>query len=540
MLLPLLSIGVGLSAVFTFTFQLSQRSDSDVAQNEPVPGNYSGPLRPQVHFSPPINFMNDPNGCFLDANGTWHLYYQYNPTDLVAGNQHWGHATSKDLYHWENQQIAIFPDNDTEQIFTGSAVIDVNNTSGFFPNQDNGVVAIYTVNNAVSETQDIAYSLDGGYTFTKFEGNPVISLDPPSTQFRDPKVIRHGDNWVMVVSYATDFTIGIFTSPDLKSWTHASNFSHHGLLGLQYECPNLVEIPFAHSSDSIYLLIVSINPGAPQGGSITQYFPGHFNGTHFEPVDGVARIADFGKDNYAGQFFYGSDSSSPVFIAWSSNWQYGQVVPTGTLEGWRSSMSLPRQISIANVTGTGWDLLSVPYNIPSIFLSQLGNSSNLGNGNLEVNYGSLPSGAVYFQVNVSNASGGGTLNFTFSSSKTRESVKGGFFFDGDFWLDRGGTTGFDNPFFTDKFSTSNPVVSGMFTLEVVIDRTILEVFLDYGRNSATTTFFPTSPLDTLVISTEGLGDAVEVSVVVWGLKDAWAAMTATDGIVHGNVTTPSE
>jgi len=139
----------------------------------------------------------------------------------------------------------------------------------------------------------------------------------------------------MVVSYAQDFVIGIFTSPDLKTWTHASNFSHHGLLGLQYECPNLVSIPVAGSDESMYVLAISINPGAPLGGSITQYFPGSFNGTHFTPVDNAARIADFGKDNYAGQFFYDiSDNQDPVFIAWSSNWQYCQEVPTGESEGW--------------------------------------------------------------------------------------------------------------------------------------------------------------------------------------------------------------
>jgi beta-fructofuranosidase len=262
--------------------------DAGVPMGTPVPGDYTGALRPQIHFSPPKDFMNDPNGCFRDANGTWHLYYQCmsylslrillhvltshqdNPTSTVAGNQHWGHATSQDLYTWENQQIAIYA-TENSQIFSGSAVIDVNNTSGFFPNQTNGVVAIYTLNTATSQTQEIAYSIDGGYTFQNYSGNPVITLDPPSTQFRDPKVIRYEDSWVMVVSYARDYVIGFFKSPDLKNWTHASNFSHHGLLGLQYECPNLVKMPVANSTESMYVLAISINPGAPQGGSITQY-----------------------------------------------------------------------------------------------------------------------------------------------------------------------------------------------------------------------------------------------------------------------------
>jgi beta-fructofuranosidase len=197
----------------------------------PVAGDYSGALRPQVHFSPPRGFMNDPNGLFKDAEGTFHLYYQYNPTELVAGNQHWGHATSKDMYSWTNQKIALFPATPKEGIFSGSAVIDTNNTSGFFPNQTNGVVAIYTLNTPEEQTQNIAYSIDNGFTFTKYSGNPVISIN--STQFRDPQVTWHAETqkWVMVVAYSTEWTIGIFTSPNLRKWTHASNFTHYGLLG---------------------------------------------------------------------------------------------------------------------------------------------------------------------------------------------------------------------------------------------------------------------------------------------------------------------
>lgn len=219
----------------------------------------------------------------------------------------------------------------------------MNNTSGFFPNQTNGVVAFYTLNTALQQTQDLAYSTDGGYTYTKYADNPLISIN--STQFRDPKVIWHAptQKWVMVVSYAQDFVIGIFTSGNMRNWTHASNFSHHGLLGLQYECPNLVEMPMENSSETMYVLAVSINPGAPQGGSIMQYFPGTFNGADFTPVDGAARIADFAKDNYAGQFFYGlPGTEDQISIAWASNWQYTDNTPTGD-EGWRSSMSLPRQ-----------------------------------------------------------------------------------------------------------------------------------------------------------------------------------------------------
>lgn len=424
-------------------------------------------------------------------------------------------------------------------------MIDTNNTSGFFPNQTNGVVAIYTLNTVEAQVQEIAYSYDNGYTFEKYSGNPVLVTEPLSTEFRDPKVIRYGDTWVMVVAYSQDFTVGIFTSPDLKSWTHASNFSHHGLLGLQYECPNLVSIPSA-TGQKEWLLVVSINPGAPMGGSITQYFPGSFNGTHFEAVDGAARIMDFGKDSYAGQFFYGEpENEDPVFIAWSSNWQYCQTVPTAEKEKWSSTMGVARRLHLENVTRMGWDLIQSPADLTTILGSVLAENGNLGNGSILLDYSSLQSKAVYFQCNVTNLPNTtvsqGTLNFTISSSSTRESISGGFFLgsDNSFFLSRQKVLGFaeTNPFFTDKFSVSNPLnADGTFTLEGIIDRSILEVFLDGGRNSGTMTFYPEGELDTLEIRTGELNDGVGVSLRVWGLKSTWVSQESVDGIVYGNLT----
>ncbi|ESZ98017.1 glycoside hydrolase family 32 protein [Sclerotinia borealis F-4128] len=503
---------------------------SNVPTDAPIPGNYTGALRPQFHYSPPQNFMNDPNGLFRDADGVYHLYYQYNPTGIVAGNQHWGHATSKDLYNWTNQKIALYPENSDEGIFSGSAVVDVNNTSGFFPDQNNGVVAIYTLNTPQTQTQNIAYSIDGGYTFEKYANNPVI----PSTsnQFRDPYVIWFEDHWVMVVAYSTAFEIGIFTSPDLKEWTASSNISHHGLLGLQYECPNLIPIPVANGAgdENMFLLIISINPGAPLGGSTTQYFPGTFNGTHFVPIDSATRLTDFVKDNYAGQFFHGIPADEdPVFLTWVSNWQYAGDVPTGQLEGWRSSMSLPRRTHLENVAGAGWTLVSYPYDMTPLYndTTSLAANENLGNGNLSANYASLPSGAIYISCTLTTTPNhtidGGTLNFIFTSSLTGESISGGIFLGGDtsFWLSRHNMHGFGetNPFFTDKFSIANPSnTAGTFTLDVVVDRSILEVFLDGGRSSGSMTFFPEGVLDRVEVSTQGLAAEVKVDAKIWGLQ----------------------
>ncbi|KAF2667489.1 beta-fructofuranosidase [Microthyrium microscopicum] len=483
-----------------------------VPTGTPIAGNYSGQLRPQIHFSPPKDFMNDPNGMFLDGNGTYHLYYQYNPTGTVAGNQHWGHATSTDLYTWINQPIALYPTDNQTFVFSGSAVVDTNNTSGFFPGQDNGVVAIYTLahynadGTAGPQTQNIAYSLDGGFTFIPYDKNPIIPST--SSQFRDPKVIWFEDHWVAVVSYAVEFTIGFYTSPNLRDWTHASNFTPHGLLGLQYECPNLVSMPIRDSSGtktgSAWVFQISINPGAPLGGSIAEYFPGNFNGTHFTPYDPVARIADFGKDNYAGQFFYGiPEADDAISIAWASNWQYSQSVPTGPLEGWRSSMSLPRRNYLTNITRVGVVMASTPYDLSPVLGGVIASNSSLENGSLTVDYCKVSSNAVWLSINATGINSTlltsmSTVNFTFSSATTNESVSGGFYFaaDSHFFLDRGKTKGFENPFFTDKVSTTD-IVGNSWSAEVVIDRSILEVFLDGGTRSATQTFFSNEPLTKL-------------------------------------------
>ncbi|KAI6782739.1 uncharacterized protein J7T54_000882 [Emericellopsis cladophorae] len=523
----------------------------DVPTGVPIVGDYGGQYRPQAHFSPPEYFMNDPNGMFLDDNGTWHLYYQYNPTDPVAGNQHWGHATSKDLYHWENQPIALFPPANDTFVFSGSAVTDPNNTSGFFPNQTNGVVAVYTLaqyfpTEPGPQTQAIAYSLDGGYSFVPYEGNPVIPSE--SSQFRDPKVIWYEDHWVMSIAYTQEFAIGIFTSPDLKEWTAASNFTHHGLIGLQYECPNMIRMPYmdedGERQDDMWLMYVSINPGAPVGGSIGQYFPGTFNGTHFEAVDAVARIADFGKDNYAGQFFYGlPEEELPVSIAWASNWQYTNLVPTAD-EGWRSAMSLPRRNYLTKTKRIGWKLISEPYDLSPVLGRELAANETMGNGSTTVDFSQVESNAVYWEANVtgipdSGIPGSATLNFTFVSPQSGEFVRGGYYFGGDnpFFVDRGGAQGFDNVFFTDKFSTNSLIEGDSWSMSGIMDRSILEVFVNGGVDSATNTFFTTQPLTHLIVSAGDLVEGMEVSLRVHALESAWASMAdEDDGLVYGNQT----
>ncbi|TBU30079.1 glycosyl hydrolase [Dichomitus squalens] len=496
--------------------------------------------RPQVHFSPPEGFMNDPNGLFVDAQGTYHLYYQYNPTGILAGNQHWGHATSKDLFHWFDQPIAIYPPDAESQVFSGSVVIDVKNTSSFFPDQSDGVVAIYTLNTPGAQVQEIAYSRDGGYTFTPFEGNPVI--DGQSTQFRDPKVVWHAETqrWIMVVAYAQEFIVAIYTSPDLKTWTHASDYSHHGLLGLQYECPNLVRVPVRDAVGApqteydMYVLTLSINPGAPLGGSTTQYFPGNFDGTQFTPVDGATRLADFAKDNYAAQFFYGTpEGEDALSLGWASNWQYTEATPTAR-EGWRGVMTLPRRSFLTRNSREGWVLVSLPVELSPVLCPgpiRVTREHLGGDMRFEADLRAVKSGAYHFEIVLPTFSRTATearLTFELSNSASGESVSGGWLFalggDCHFYLDRGRTHGFDHPLFTDGFSTS-VVAPGegdyTWTLSAVFDRSILEVFVNGGAASATMTVFPEGRLTMLAVRTAGIPEDVLVNVVVHGLKSVW-------------------
>ena len=471
----------------------------------------------------------------------------------MAGNQHWGHATSQDLYNWTNQPIAIFPGGPTEGIFSGSAVIDSNNTSGFFPDQNNGVVAIYTLHTPERQTQDIAYSYDNGFSFIKYEGNPVIPSN--STQFRDPKVIWYEptSRWIMVVAYPVDFEIGIFSSPNLIDWTPESNITHIGLTGLQYECPNMVEMHVDGSEDgeTHWVLLLSINPGAPLGGSITEYFIGDFNGTHFVPLDATTRFTDFAKDNYAGQFFYGIGADKDqVSINWASNWQYTNIVPTAGEEvgdGFRSVMSVARGHYLKELPRQGLALVSYPFNIFSVVESELAYNESLGNGSVVVDYSDVQSGALYFEANITGLTNGdsldGTLNFRFLSSASGESISGGTYISsGDVWLDRGHTDGFSNPFFTEKFSQTGLYREelGEWRISGIIDRSIIEIFLNEGELGASSVFFPNSPLDIMALSVEGLNEKATASVGVWSLRAVWEEKGDLSGIVVGNVTEGAE
>lgn len=322
---------------------------------------YSETYRSKYHFSPPQAWMNDPNGLVY-YQGEYHLFYQYYPDGMVWGPMHWGHAVSKDMLHWEHLPIALYPDV-LGYIFSGSVVVDWNNSSGFGTANQPPLVAIYTYHDPKGEaegalnfqTQGIAYSLDKGRTWTKYKGNPVLP-NPGIKDFRDPKVLWDNDRERWVMSLAVKDRIAFYTSNNLIDWTHQSDFGTTlGAHGGVWECPDLFPLTDANGATH-WVLLVSINPGGPQGGSATQYFIGDFDGVKFTPQDSKTRWMDWGSDNYAGVTFSDIPNSDGrrILMGWMSNWDYANKVPTTP---WRSTMTLPRVLGL-NTDPNGMQILT--------------------------------------------------------------------------------------------------------------------------------------------------------------------------------------
>ena len=307
--------------------------------------------RPQFHFTPARNWMNDPNGL-LYYKGKYHLFFQHNPHEIIWGNMSWGHAVSDDLYNWQELPVAI-ECTPTTGIFSGSAVVDHNNTSGFGTAENPPIVAIFTEhqNDESNQSQCLAYSLDEGMTFTKYQANPVLNINQPN--FRDPKVQWIDGQWIMTIALANEFKISFYSSPNLKDWTHLSNFGPAAETGGVWECPDLIHI------DSKWVLVVSLNPGGYQVGSGTQYFIGQWTGKEFIADDTETRWLDYGRDNYAGVTFSNTTEDRKIFLGWMSNWHYANKVPT---DPWRSAMTIPRELSLR-----GDRLVQTPINPPDGF-----------------------------------------------------------------------------------------------------------------------------------------------------------------------------
>ena len=435
--------------------------------------------RPQIHFTPRTNWMNDPNGMVYH-NGTYHLFYQYYPDSTVWGPMHWGHATSKDLVHWQHQPIALYPDS-LGYIFSGSAVVDANNTSGLGRNGQVPLVAIFTSHDPKRENeqrndvenQSLAYSLDEGKTWTKYAGNPVLK-NPGIRDFRDPKVAwyEEGKKWIMTL--ATQDRITFYSSPNLKDWTKESEFGKEtGAHGGVWECPDLFSLE--EGGKKHWVLIVNLNTGGPNGGSATQYFVGSFDGHRFAPYQTDTRWIDYGPDEYAG-VTWANTGIRRIFLGWMSNWQYANVVPT---QKWRSAMTVPRELRLEKI-GDRYLVASAP-------VMELDNITekveNLG-GSLSA----CVEGAARQTLKTATAE---SFSITLSNELGQNLVLGYDKPSNSYYIDRraSGKVGFEKGFAArhtaPRFSTAATI-----DLTVIIDKASVELFADGGLTVMTVIFFP--------------------------------------------------
>lgn len=455
--------------------------------------SYQEPHRPQFHFSQPAHWMNDPNGMVY-YKGEYHLFYQYYPGATVWGPMHWGHALSKDLVHWQHLPTALYPDS-LGYIFSGSVVVDEQNTTGFKKGPEAPLVAIFTYHSMEGEkagrnnfqTQGIAYSTDRGRTWTKYKQNPVIQ-NPGMRDFRDPKVMWHQASGYWILTMAAGDEIRFYRSRNLQQWTFTGSFGkNQGSHGGVWECPDLFEMK-TKNGESRWILLVSIGSGAANGGSGTQYFTGHFDGKNFYNEAPATRVnwLDQGKDNYAG-VTWSHTGQRRLFLGWMSNWQYAQAVPTQT---WRSAMTLPRSLLLERMddrfvirTEPIPELQTLRIN-PAISIEP-GKTYPLTTAELLLAFDPGTNAAENTGIELSNGQ--------------EEKIRIGYNRKQNlFYIDRRQLkdTGFSKDF-AGLHTAPRLSTNALVKLHLFIDHSSVEVFADDGSVVLTDTFFPTTDFHTL-------------------------------------------
>ena len=451
-------------------------------------------FRPTYHFSPLYGWMNDPNGMVY-RDGEYHLFYQHNPYGSKWGNMHWGHAISKDLINWEHRPDAITPDA-LGTIFSGSAVVDTDNTAGFGAG---AIVAIYT-QNSDRQVQSIAYSTDNGRSFTKYENNPVLTSD--ARDFRDPKVFWHKETqrWIMLLAVGQEMQI--FSSSNLKDWAFESSFGEgQGAHGGVWECPDLFELLVDGTNEKKWVLLCNLNPGGPFGGSATQYFVGTFNGKEFvNESPSKTKWMDWGKDHYASVTWSDAPDNRRIAIAWMSNWQYANDVPTSQ---YRSPNSVPRDLGLFTVGGETY-LQSAP----SPELQKLRDISKERsfkvNGTRTVKE-IIPvnEGAYEIELSIKNLHAD-VIGFRLYNDKGEEVDMQYDMKENRFSMDRrkSGDVGFNENF---PALTWTAVESGKneLKLHLFVDKSSVEAFGDGGRFAMTNQVFPSEPYNHIDFYTKG-------------------------------------
>ena len=426
--------------------------------------------RPVYHHTPAYGWMNDPNGMFY-KDGVWNLYFQHNPYGSQWENMTWGHSTSTDLVHWKFQGDPVQPDA-LGTVFSGSAVVDKENTSGF---GKGAVIALYT-SAGENQTQSLVYSTDNGKTFTKYEGNPVITSNVPD--FRDPHMFWNEDikKWNMIL--AAGQHMEIYSSDNLKDWKLESSFGEmYGNHGGVWECPDLMKMKVRGTNKEKWMLICNINPGGPFGGSATQYFIGDFDGHKFtcESKPEVTKWMDYGKDHYATVTFDNAPEGRRVAIAWMSNWQYANQVPT--LQ-YRSGNSIPRDLGLFEYKGETYCSV-VPSPEMTAARSKKATKSLSESCEMVVN---LKGNAT---ITLSNDKGEKVVMYYDAKAET-------------FSMDRtkSGKMDFSNDF---AATTKAPTYGKISQLRIFIDKSSIEVFDAEGKMAMTNLVFPTKPYNKVTV-----------------------------------------
>ncbi|MCX2781439.1 glycoside hydrolase family 32 protein [Microbulbifer thermotolerans] len=480
-------------------------SVSEDCARKALPERVPSHWRPRRHFSPARNWMNDPNGMvYLD--GVFHLFFQYNPGGSVWGDIHWGHAVSRDLLHWQEKPVALASEPDgLGMIFSGGAVVDWENTSGFQRGETPPVVATFTHHDGNGvQVQSLAISTDGGWRWEKYADNPVIP-NPGIKDFRDPKVFWHASSrrWVMVL--AAGDRVHFYRSRDLKEWEFLGDFGEKaGDHGGVWECPDLFPLKTPEGEER-WCLLVSINPGGPNGGSATQYFIGDFDGERFVPEHQEVRWLDYGTDNYAGVTWDGLQGRGDrrILVGWMSNWDYANKVPT---EVWRGAMTLPRELYLYRdqerllLGNRPVTEVQVARTLHSEGVLERGKVVQLPGGNaldLSISVGSAPELELEFL-----AGDGERLLLTLSRERgvllldRRESG----------WVEEGLGREIRAPLVHSLNHDSE--------LRVVIDGSAMEIFVDGGKTALTAVFFSSEPLSRLaVLRAAGLSPAYSLYTI---------------------------
>jgi fructan beta-fructosidase len=484
--------------------------------------SYDQPWRPQYHFTPSHNFMNDPNGMVF-YKGEYHLFYQYNPEGQVWGHMSWGHAISTDMVHWQHLPVGI-PEDPNYMAYSGSAVVDWNNSSGLCKNPDpqdhSCLIAIYAAAYKDRQKQHIAYSNDRGRTWTNYADNPVIDVD--AEDFRDPKVFWYAPKkkWVLVAVLADRRKALFFDSPDLKHWNKLSEFGPAGDDAGQWECPDLLELPVENTEEERWVLIINRNPGAPAGGTGVRYLVGHFDGQQFTEAESAGKKlwADYGKDFYATNSFNDmpKGDTRKIWIGWISNWLYAKNEPTVL---WRGAQSIPRTLTLRRL-GNQLLMVQTPVRELQGLRGQPFSLSNLTvqDANAKITHAGW-SGETYEIEAELEPGSASEIGCRLRKGDAVETLVGIIPSSNMLFVDRtkSGDVSFSKDF-PGRYSTTLQNTKRV-KLHIFVDRSSVEVFANNGEKIMTDRIYPST--DSMGIELYSTGGGKVVSLTIWPLASIW-------------------